>query len=202
MDFLDIFCFTIFLFICYSIIDLSFYLFTNKQFNDQIKDEFILVINDDEELNEFILVINNAEEPDEFIIEINDDEESVKVTNNDSVKETNANSVKEMNDDNNILQKPIDKIKENRLLKKNHKKTQFNDQIEDDEESVKVMNNDSVKETNANSVKEMNDDNNILRKQIDKIKENSLLKKTHKKTDDMNCCLLQQFIEGFQKERT
>ncbi|CAG8524295.1 10240_t:CDS:2, partial [Gigaspora margarita] len=38
MDFFNIFCLTIFLFICYLIIDLS-----------QIEDEFILVTNDDDE---------------------------------------------------------------------------------------------------------------------------------------------------------
>ncbi|CAG8684063.1 36033_t:CDS:2 [Gigaspora margarita] len=92
MDFFNIFCLTIFLFICYLIINLS-----------QIEDKFILVINDDDE--ELVKATNynsvkktTAEKNDDInILQEQIYDKELKTTNYSSVKEAIANSVKEKN---------------------------------------------------------------------------------------------------------
>ncbi|KAF0349993.1 hypothetical protein F8M41_015429 [Gigaspora margarita] len=92
MDFFNIFCLTIFLFICYLIIDLS-----------QIEDKFILVINNDEESVK-ATNYDSVKEKTTDIKEKNDNiniprkqinsKESIKATNYYSVKEAIADSEK------------------------------------------------------------------------------------------------------------
>ncbi|CAG8742980.1 19082_t:CDS:1, partial [Gigaspora margarita] len=96
MDFFNIFCLTIFLFICYLIIDFS-----------QIEDKFILVINDDDEepvkatnynsVNEATADVKEKNDDINILQEQIDDKESVKATICNFVKDATADSVKEKN---------------------------------------------------------------------------------------------------------
>ncbi|KAF0405622.1 hypothetical protein F8M41_008917 [Gigaspora margarita] len=98
MDFFDIFCLTIFIFICYLIIKLS-----------QIDDNFILVINDD-------------------------DEESVKATNYYSVEETTAEK-----NDINILREPIENKETVKAMNCSSVKEAITDSVKENKINKKVM---------------------------------------------------------------